>query len=193
MEEQLTLPVMVGGCGVNYLCHPLAPERVADLLPDAKLIALLRDPVKRARSDYFHARDQGMEVATLPEAMRRELKRTEKDWEEVRQNGECPHFFQHLSYLYKGLYARQIDRWVKHFGREQILIIKSSSFFTDTQGTFKKICRFLSINPIELSLRDRYNSGTYDSIDHEEVMDRVAAFYEEPNRRLLQKYGIDFC
>jgi len=192
-EEQVGAPVIVGGCGVNYLCHPLAPERVADLIPDVKVIALLRDPVERARSDYFHARSKGKESATFSEAMRRELDRTEEDWEALRRNGECPPFFQHQSYLYKGLYALQLDRWMQHFDQEQILILKSTSFFEDTEATFETVCRYLSINHVDLDFEQRYNSGTYAPKEHEEIMSRVSAFYEEPNKKLREKYGIDFC
>ncbi len=44
-----------------YLFHPAVPRRLHDLLPDAKLVVLLRDPVRRAYSHYWHERDKGRE------------------------------------------------------------------------------------------------------------------------------------
>ena len=58
-----------------YLFHPLAAERIAAALPDVKLIVLLRDPVERALSQYFHSKRLGLEPLELEEALAAEPKR----------------------------------------------------------------------------------------------------------------------
>ena len=58
-----------------YLFHCAAPRRIARTLPSAKLIILLRDPVERTLSQYFHARRNGYETLLLEEALAAESER----------------------------------------------------------------------------------------------------------------------
>src|SRR5947209_1159841 len=62
-------PAITGEASPYYLFHPFAPERAAQLLPDAKLIVLLRDPVERAWSHYRHEVANGRETMTFPDAL----------------------------------------------------------------------------------------------------------------------------
>ena len=55
-----------------YLFHMAVPERIRSILPRARLIALLRDPVDRALSQYFHARRHGYEQLDLMSALEAE-------------------------------------------------------------------------------------------------------------------------
>ena len=58
-----------------YLFHPLAAERIATALPKVKLVVLLRDPVDRALSQYFHSKRLGLESLDLEEALIAEPRR----------------------------------------------------------------------------------------------------------------------
>src|SRR6187200_1451927 len=66
---------LVGEASPSYLFHPLAPERARSLVPDAKLIALVRNPVDRAYSQYQHAVALGREPLSFEDALAAEDER----------------------------------------------------------------------------------------------------------------------
>src|ERR1044072_5537779 len=60
---------LVGEASPSYLFHPLGPQRVRELVPEARLVALVRDPVDRALSHYNHERALGREPLSFEEAL----------------------------------------------------------------------------------------------------------------------------
>src|SRR5947209_8592328 len=73
----------VGEASPSYLFHPLVPERVARLLPDARLVAILRNPVDRAFSHYQHEVSLGREPLSFEEAVAHEEERMRGEVERV--------------------------------------------------------------------------------------------------------------
>ena len=73
----------VGEASPSYLFHPLAPERVRSLVPRARLIALLRNPVDRAFSHYQHEVALGREPLAFEQALGREAERTRGELERM--------------------------------------------------------------------------------------------------------------
>src|SRR5437588_10677148 len=112
-------PFLTGEASPSYLFHPLAPNRVAEVLPHVKLIALLRNPVSRAYSQYHHAIELGFETLSFEEAIRGEEERTAKEQEKILKN---EHYYsdeyKHRSYLTKGIYVDQLQTWMKVLPRE---------------------------------------------------------------------------
>lgn len=147
--------------------------------------------MERARSDYFYARKWDRDDRSLEEAIEEEADRTAADWDRVRQNGGCPFFFQHQSYLYKGRYAEQLDRYASVFDEEQLLVLKSETLFSEPQSVVDRVCQFLSVSPHPLDEEGTSNAGTYAG-DDDAVTCRLRDYYEEPNRRLREQHGIQF-
>lgn len=78
------MATIVGGATPGYIFHPHAPRRVAQLLPDVKLVALLRNPVDRAYSNFWRRRAQGLEVLdSFEEAVAKEPERLEKELDKM--------------------------------------------------------------------------------------------------------------
>ena len=98
-----------------YLFHPLVPQRAHALVPDAKLIVLLRDPVRRAYSHYWHERDKGRESLSFEDAIAAEpdtdRSRSTSGSRAVRSSAAQTH--QYFSYLARGRYAEQLERWLR--------------------------------------------------------------------------------
>ncbi|WP_051411037.1 sulfotransferase [Synechococcus sp. CC9616] len=121
-----------------YLYHPEAPRRIKALLPNVKLIVLLRDPVERALSQVFHARKRGFERLEPADALKAECKRlATKD----------PYSLQKHSYLSRSLYLEQLDRYEALFPSEQLLVMKSETFFEDPSGSWDNLQSFLELQP----------------------------------------------
>ena len=75
---------MTGEASSSYLFHPHAPKRVARAIPHVKLIVLLRNPVDRAYSQYFHAVELGYEThSSFEEAIEGEEERTSREREKI--------------------------------------------------------------------------------------------------------------
>ena len=119
-----------------YLFHPQAPQRIHSLLPNARLIVLLRDPVERALSQYFHSARLGFESLTLEEALAAEPERLRTD---------SPLHLQEHSYVSRSRYVEQLDRYEELFSAQQLLVMKSEAMFADPATTWQQIESFLGL------------------------------------------------
>jgi hypothetical protein len=121
-----------------YLYHPQAPARLHALLPQARLIVLLRDPVERALSQYFFSQRRGNESLPLLPALQAEEQRLQ-DTPEVS--------FHHHSYKTRGHYADQLQRYLALFPREQLLILPAERWFRQPQAVLQEVCAFVGVPP----------------------------------------------
>lgn len=181
--------VVTGEGATHYLLHPWAAERAFQTFPDLKIIVLLRDPVRRAISHYYHNRRMGRETASSPlDAFKLEAGRIGADGERMRRD---PHFFSatyhEFSYLTRGHYAEQLARWYQHFPRERVLVRSSERFFLDTDRTFRDICRFLEIR--EKSLPAYSVEGGGGAKGDSEAMAFAGAYFQKHNEALWALLG----
>jgi hypothetical protein len=121
-----------------YTADPLisgVPGRIASTIPDAKLIYLVRDPIARALGEYA-------QYAAV--------------WDRI----PIEHAFRHLGdprdrYTALGRYAHQLDRYLKHFPTEQILVVDQAELLADRQRTLRTVFRFLGAD--EDFVSDRFD------------------------------------
>src|SRR5437588_3272367 len=139
-------PLVTGEASSSYLFYPLAPKRVAESLPYVKLIVLLRNPVDRAYSQYYHAVEHSYGTLSFEEAVRDEEERIAKERARVLEDGRYDSYaFRHLSYLSRGIYIDQLQVWMSLFPREQFLILKSEDLYADPATACKQVLTFLNI------------------------------------------------
>jgi hypothetical protein len=183
---------VVGEASPGYLFHPLAPDRVAETVPHAKLIALLRDPVDRALSHYHHEVALGREPLSFGDALDAEPERTEG--EEERLAGDprywSPAWWDH-TYLARGRYAEQLERWLAVFPPEQLLVVASEELAADPGAVYARVLEFLAAAPHDLAAYPRVYEQTYSEM-HPDTRRRLVAYFAEPNRRLYELLGRDF-
>ncbi|HET9828073.1 MAG TPA: sulfotransferase [Nocardioidaceae bacterium] len=118
-----------------YLYHRDARRRIASDLPRARLVAVLRDPVDRAYSNWMHLWADGLEpCADVVEACNLEAKRVDDGW--------AP--FWHYRGL--GMYGRQLDDLFEHFPAEQVLVLRYRSLVDDPRTALNRVCRFLGVS-----------------------------------------------
>ena len=137
----------------NYIAKPEVPGRVKELLPEAKLIAVLRNPVQRAVSAYFHYVNYGfIPPAPLEKSMTLlldgEYKKSYPKSEEI------------LEY---GLYHKHLDRYLSFFDRGRILILFQDEIVRDTLAQLQRAYRFLGIDDsyVPRRLNDRPQAVVY--------------------------------
>lgn len=176
-----------------YLFHPLVPERCAKTVPDAKLIALLRNPSERAASHHKMNVNAGDETLSFAEAIDAEPGRIEPALRAIVEGtapaGGGPANL--YSYVARGRYAEQLDRWLQHYPRERLLVLRSEDLLTDPEATYDRVLAFLDLAPHRPAFT-RYNAARKPYAVDPAVRDRLDALFAEPNRRLAEEYGISW-
>jgi hypothetical protein len=126
---------------VDTLDHPRAPHRVREIMPDAKVVVLLRDPVERAWAHYRMAVRNGVEGLSFSDALEKEAAR-------ISAGAGHPHnyCYQRLGYRSRGEYVRLLPPWLEAFGAKQLMIVCAEEFFRDTPTIYASILRFLELD-----------------------------------------------
>ena len=179
-----------GEASPDYVFYPHVPERVARLLPEVRLVAMLRDPVARAYSHFQHETALGWETRSAEEAFApARLAEVEQAAARMADDPELlDHDFQHGSYVARGRYAEQLERWLDVFPREQLLVIASEEFYADPPGVVRRVTDFLGLPRRELRAYPRRMSLRYSSMP-EWLREQLVETYREPNRRLFDLLG----
>jgi len=181
----------------EYLFYPHIAKKVAGLLPNAKLIALLRNPVDRAYSQYRHNIRWGHEKLSFEEALALEEERTKEGKEKATTDENYHNFsYQRAAYLARGIYVDQLQRWMSLFPREQLLLLRSEDFYKEPAEIYKKTLAFLNVPVFEpKSLKQGYKqyNKSKDS-DAPPKMDpatrkRLVEYFEPHNVRLYEFLG----
>lgn len=185
-------PLVTGEASPYYLFHPLAPERVALELPDVKLIALLRDPVSRAYSQFQHEREGGFEsLGTFEEAIEAEPERVAGEQELIVSDPSYQSFaHQHFTYLSRGRYVEQLRRWWTHVPRERVLVLRAEDLFGDLDGTYARVLEFLGLPQREVQRQTAYNATRSEPMATA-TKQRLRAIFAPSNEELARELGWD--
>ncbi len=189
--------LLTGEASSSYLFYPHAPKRVAQIIPHVKLIVLLRNPVDRAYSQYFHAIELGHESLSFAEAIEGEEERTNQERTKILQDEQYySDTYTHRSYLSRGKYVEQLQPWMSLFPREQFLILKSEEFYADPVTAFKRVAAFLQLPETEPQLRKQaykqYSHNTYFTTMDPALRERLIEYFKPHNARLYDFLGVDF-
>jgi hypothetical protein len=184
--------ILTGEASTDYLFHPLAPRRMFEVIPKARLIVLLRNPVDRAYSHYFHEVAKGRENLPFDAAIDQEAERLRGEEQKIRTNPLYEGFrYRHYSYLARGIYIDQIKAVMDVFPAEQLLILKSEDFYAEPRQTFKQVLSFLRLPVFELQEYRAHNARKYPEMPHE-TRKRLIDYFRPHNERLYAYLGVDF-
>ncbi len=179
-----------------YLFHPHAARRMAQTLPEARVLVLLRNPVDRAYSQYQQQVKRGREPLPFEEAIRAEEQRLEGEWRRMSEDEGYDSFnLQRYSYLARGVYADQLSRWRRFFADEQMLVLRSEEFFERPREALRRVVRFLDLpdwEPASRDVEDRRNRGVYAGGMDPRARERLEDYFGSHNRRLYDLLGTDF-
>ena len=146
---------IIGEASTTYLASIVAPVRIKEKNPQAKIIAVLRDPVSCAYSFYLQSVREGWERrSTFYEAL-------QEDYEYMlSSSGEGSSF-----YLWPSLYYQHVRRYLDTFGQEQVRIYLYEDLESDTAAVVKDLCSFLGVTDYDGRFFDpnrKYNTyGTH--------------------------------
>lgn len=141
---------LIGDKSPYYIFHPQVPQRVFQLYPNVKILVILRNPVDRAYSQYWHNVRNKIETLTFEEALNLEHNRISGEFEKLVNDPwyKSPNY-QRYSYQERGKYVDQLKRWFQYFSKDQILVITSDELKESTLETMTKVFTFLGIEPLQ--------------------------------------------
>jgi hypothetical protein len=128
-----------------YIFHPYAHQRIRSTLPFVKLIILLRDPVERTLSQYFHAKRLGHESLDLQDALSSEDERLADSFSKLETPGYRDVKHQENSYLSRSRYECQLPRWMSSFPANNLLMLRSEFLFSQPSDAWEIILQFLGV------------------------------------------------
>lgn len=147
--KNVTTEAAVGEGSVLYLYSPTAPERIKKSIPDVRLIAILRNPIDRAYSNYLHLRRDDREPLTsFKEALLAEKARFDARWEHIWQ------------YTGLGFYYKQLRKYYELFPPENISVQIYDDLCADNTSVLRNVFNFLGVDNSFVSDKSkRYNKG----------------------------------
>lgn len=183
---------LVGEATPYYLFYPHAARRLHAVMPTAKLVVLLRNPIDRAYSHYHHEVSMGVEALSFEDALAREEAVLPGETARIAADEtyrSLAHF--HYSYLARGIYVDQLDLWTGCFPGQSLLIIRSEDFYSDPATVVGQVFAFLGLPAWTSGTYKKYNLAHYADMNPA-TRERLAAFYRPHNQRLYEALGIDF-
>ena len=125
---------------------------------------LLRDPVERALSQYFHSRRLGLESLELEAALAAEPQRL-ADAAEQLAAGKPHQSHQQHSYLSRSRYEQQLARFQQLFPPEQVLILRSEQLFSSASDIWAQVLQFLGVDQMPCPVLDPVYAGGGEAAD----------------------------
>lgn len=185
--------VVTGEATPYYLFDPRIPRRVHRHLPDVKLIAVLRDPVDRAVSHYWMEYERGAETMSLEAALAAEGLRLRSSLERLARGEPPSDEYAVVSYVARGMYADQLERWLEWYPRSQLLVIDFGDLVGEPRRTYETALQFLGLDT------DAHRSPTLEArrvgtrrATSPATLRWLGEVFWEPNARLADLVGIDF-
>ena len=178
---------IAGEKSTNYFESPQAAARIAEHLPNVKLIFIFRNPVERAWSNYCWSRMNGLEHESFERALELEPKREHDCPEQLR-------FARPFAYFARGLYAEQLRPWFERFDRDQICLLSFEDIAADPEDLAVRLHRFLEIEQrgADAAGLGAINPSEADGLQLADATRRqLAARYAQPNQELAALADFD--
>ena len=140
----------------------VAAANIRQTVEDPRFIAILRNPVDRAYSDFLNMVRLGREpLLDFETALDREGERKEKNW--------SPFYY----YADKGMYARQLEQYYDAFDRSKIKVFLFRELVRDGKGVVGQIMDFLDLETKRIDLRKKHNRSQFPRVN---LIHKVASY-----------------
>ncbi len=140
--EGATPEQRIGEASCLYLWSHTAAQGIADVQPDARIIAVLREPASFLRSLHL----QFVQVYIEPETNLRKAIELEPERRQGRHLPSNPYWPGATLYSEHVHYVEQLRRYHSLFGEEQVLVLAYEDFRRDNEATVRKVWRFLDLD-----------------------------------------------
>jgi len=145
--------------GLNEISNGGASSRIANDLPDAKVVILLRDPISRSYSHFNHIQEKNPTWGSYAYG---------KSFDTVVNNYSASNIFQ------RSLYNENLTTWLTDVGSDKIYVALQESIAADPLGEYNKICTFLGVEHFYQDQRfDKIFVGDYDGEIEQSTIDTL--------------------
>lgn len=176
-----------GEKSTSYIESEAAARHIRAVLPDARLVFVLRDPVERALSNYRFSVAHGVETADMAEAF---LKEDSRRGHYDRERFSVSPF----AYLERGMYVRHLDAYRRHFPRERMKLLLFERLIAGEED-LAGLLSFLGVSDDgvpDLPARPVNASPPAPDGEPSDSLRRyLAEVFREPNRELARRYDLD--
>jgi len=168
----------------SYSVHPLfpgVPERIEQLVPEAKFVYMVRDPLERCVAYYMQRRETRLESRSLADSMR--------GIEDPAHQYGCG-----------SRYAMQVERYLERFPSSRMLVVDQAALRADRAATLREVFAFLSVDPDfrserfnelhNLTREKRSRSGAYAHLRRSRpgaALRRLPRWARRPGARVLKR------
>lgn len=171
------------------------PENAAQLVPRARLVMILRDPVERAYSHFQHTRrNWHREPLSFWEALQAEPQRTAPPHNRTRHwpNKKALRNMKRYSYIQRGKYIDQIEHWLKYYPREQLHIVNYARLQESPAEVCDEVSAFCGLPPHNFTGFGVFNKGGYTEPMEDRCREFLTETFRASNRRLFDFLGQDW-
>lgn len=183
LEQRTGVRPIYGESSPYYCFHPDSPSRIAQHVPNARLIFLLREPALRAWSHYRYEVARGFETLPFVEAVEAEAGRLGQ-----RDATSREFSLRHHSYVARGQYASQLARLRQHFDPEQVLVIQSETLFGQPKDTMSRVFAHLGLRQYEGAAYKPFKENTRAGIP-DEAARILDGRFDDSNAQLRETVG----
>lgn len=185
-------PVITGETSPYYLFHPGAAERAARLLPDAKIIAMLRDPVMRTYSHWKERRRAAVETLDFEDALSAEDGRIGDVEQRLREDASFRSYaHENFSYARQSEYDTALARWYGHYPADKILVLASEEYYEAPQRVLDEVLSFLGLPCEPIASSDIRNAAPGGDLT-DAIKQSLAERFADHNERLEELTGRRF-
>jgi len=186
-EKKSKKKMITGEATPEYLFFHKCPKRIHELLPKIKIIFILRNPVNRIYSLYNMYKNSKHENVPFDKAIEREMKR-EKENTDYRN---YPRSIFRRCYLIRGRYLEHIKRYLRHFNKNQILILSFEKLRENPQQEVNKVFDFLGLEREKINSKIK-NKGKYKTKMNPRTRKELEKYFKPYNDALYEYLGTDF-
>ena len=191
---------VMGDYSASYMMWYQSPLRIKKLIPNVKLIVVLRNPAERAYSQFNFKemgryRDDKVDLSLFSDSIKEDEKRLQ-NWEHMIKNNLITrenHVATHTPYLTMGKYVTHLKQWFKVFPKEQFHFVSTDNMSNevDIQKTANQVFKALNLPDYNIKDFSRKNIGSYEKIDPEERKE-LRDYYKPYNEQLEKLLDIKF-
>ena len=173
-----------------YFWNPVAAKRIQKLLPNIKLITILRNPIDRAYSEYQDLVSSESNSPSFETFIENEINTRRKDSSLItEENFEI--FNQKNSYLLKGIYVDQLKIWAGLFPKEQIFTLSTENLNSEPITALESVFQYLNLPDYKIKNIQRQKQKKYVPMNSQ-TRKILIEFFKPHNERLFKFIGKKF-
>ena len=173
-----------------YFWNPVAAKRIQKLLPNIKLITILRNPIDRAYSEYQDLVSSESNSPSFETFIENEINTRRKDSSLItEENFEI--FNQKNSYLLKGIYVDQLKIWAGLFPKEQIFTLSTENLNSEPITALESVFQYLNLPDYKIKNTQRQKQKKYVPMNSQ-TRKILIEFFKPHNERLFKFIGKKF-